>query len=91
MTEKMIENRVKKLRELEARKKELEAEENRIREELKAVLEEKGVEEITTKNFSVRWTKVKSNRFDLSAFRKASPEIAQAFTKATETRRFSVA
>ncbi len=42
MTEKMIENRIKKLQELEAQQKEIEAAAEAIRAELKADLEEKG-------------------------------------------------
>ena len=49
MTERMIENRIKKLRELEAQQKELEAAAETIRAELKADLEEKGVDELKTK------------------------------------------
>ena len=49
MTERMIENRIKKLRELEAQQKELEAAAEAIRAELKADLEEKGVDELKTK------------------------------------------
>ena len=55
MTERMIENRVKKLQELEAQQKEIEAQAEAIRAELKADLEEKGVDELKTKNFILRW------------------------------------
>lgn len=58
MTERMIENRIKKLRELEAQQKELEAAAEAIRAELKADLEEKGVDELKTKNFIVRWKEI---------------------------------
>lgn len=43
MTEKMIENRVKKLRDIEAQQKELETQAEAIRAELKADLEENTV------------------------------------------------
>ena len=43
MTERMIENRVKRLQEIEAQQKELETAAEAIRAELKADLEEKGV------------------------------------------------
>lgn len=48
MTERMIENRIKKLRELEAQQKELEAAAEAIRAKLKADREEKGVDELKT-------------------------------------------
>lgn len=49
MTERMIENRIRKLQEIEAQQKELEAAADAIRAELKADLEEKGVDELKTK------------------------------------------
>lgn len=62
MSERMIENRIRKLQELEAQQKELEAAADAIRAELKADLEEKGVEELKTTNFIVRWKEmVKKN------------------------------
>ena len=64
MTEKMIENRVKKLRAIEAQQKELEAAADAIRAELKADLEEKGVEELKTQNFILRWKEIVSSRLD---------------------------
>ena len=64
MTERMIENRVNKLRELEAQQKEIEAAAEAIRAELKADLEEKGVDELKTKNFILRWKEIISNRLD---------------------------
>ena len=71
MTEKMIENRVKKLRNIEAQQKELEAQTEAIRAELKADLEEKGVEELQTKNFLLRWKEIVSNRLDGKALKAA--------------------
>ena len=71
MTERMIENRIKKLRELEAQQKELEAAAEVIRAELKADLEEKGVDELKTKNFIVRWKEIISSRLDSKALKAA--------------------
>ncbi len=58
MTEKMIENRIKKLQAIEAQQKELETAAEAIRAELKADLEEKGLDELKTKNFIVRWKEI---------------------------------
>ena len=51
MTERQIENRVKKLREIESQRKALEEQEKALKEELKRDMESKGLEEIRTKNF----------------------------------------
>ncbi len=91
MTEKMIENRIRKLQELEARQKEIEAAADAIRAELKADLEEKGVEELATKNFIVRWKEVISSRLDGKALKAALPDVFAAYSKTTTTRRFTVA
>jgi predicted phage-related endonuclease len=48
-------------------------------------------DEMTVDVFKVRWTKVISNRFDTTAFKKAHEDIYGMFTKASETRRFSIA
>lgn len=91
MSERMIENRIRKLQELEAQQKEIEAAADAIRAELKADLEEKGVEELATKNFIVRWKEVISSRLDGKALKAALPDVFAAYSKTTTTRRFTVA
>ncbi len=91
MTERMIENRVNKLRELEAQQKELEAQAEAIRAELKADLEEKGVEELKTKNFILRWKEIISNRLDGKALKAALPDVYGQFCKVSTSRRFTIA
>ena len=87
MTERMIENRVKKLQELEAQQKEIEA----IRAELKADMEEKGLDELKTKNFILRWKEIISNRLDSKALKAALPDVYGQFCKASTSRRFTIA
>ena len=91
MTEKMIENRVKKLRDIEAQQKELEAAAEAIRAELKADLEEKGVEELQTKNFLLRWKEIVSNRIDSKSLKEALPDVYGQFCKVSTSRRFTIA
>ncbi len=62
MTERMIENRVKKLQTIEAQMKELEAQAEKLKAEIKADLEGKGVDELKTKNFIIYWKEIISNR-----------------------------
>lgn len=91
MTEKMIENRVKKLRALEAQQKEIETAAEAIRAELKADLEEKGVEELKTQNFILRWKEIISNRLDGKALKAALPDVYGQFCRVSSTRRFTIA
>ena len=91
MTEKMIENRVKKLQVIEAQQKELEAQADAIRAELKADLEEKGVDELKTKNFILRWKEIISSRLDSKALKAALPDVYGQFCRTSASRRFTIA
>lgn len=90
MTEKMIENRVKKLQAIEAQQKELEAAAEVIRAELKADLEQKGVDELQTKNFVLRWKEIITSRIDSRALKAALPDVYGQFCRATTSRRFTI-
>ena len=91
MTERMIENRVKKLQEIEAQQKEMETAAEAIRAELKADMEEKGLDELKTKNFILRWKEIISNRLDSKALKAALPDVYGQFCKASASRRFTIA
>lgn len=91
MTERMIENWVKKLQALEAQQKELEAAADAIRAELKADMEEKGLDELKTQNFILRWKEIISNRLDSKALKAALPDVYGQFCKASTSRRFTIA
>ena len=91
MTEKMIENRIKKLQTIEAQREELEAAAEAIRAELKADLEQKGVDELKTRTFLIRWKEIISNRLDGKALKTALPDVYGQFCKASTSRRFTIA
>lgn len=91
MTERQIENRIKKLQEIEAQQKELEAAADAIRAELKADLTEKGVDERKTKNFIVRWKEIISSRLDGKALKAALPDVYGQFCKSSTSHRFTIA
>lgn len=91
MTERMIENRIKKLSALEAQVAQLQEQADVIKGELKADLEEKGLEELQTKNFLIRWKEIVSSRLDGKALKAALPEIYSKYCRPTSSRRFTVA
>lgn len=91
MTERMIENRVKKLQAVEAQMKELEEQAEALKAEIKADLEAKGVDELQTKNFIIRWKEIISSRLDGKALKAALPEIYNQYCKPSASRRFTVA
>lgn len=91
MTEKMIENRVKKLQELEAQIEALEAAADAVREEIKADMSVRGLDELKTRNYTIRWREVVSSRIDSKALKAELPAVYGRFSVATTCRRFVVA
>ena len=78
-----MEPKIKELLELKRMKEELEAEITSMEDEIKRVM---GDEEILLAGaFKVIWTPYTSTRF-----KKEHAELAEAYTKTTTTRRFSV-
>jgi hypothetical protein len=91
MTEKQIENRVKKLKAIEKQRKDLEAQEKALKEEIKRDMESKGLEELKTKNFIIRWKEIISNTLDSKALKATFPDICEQFTKQSASKRFTIA
>lgn len=84
-------SKIRELKELKAMAEEIAAEITTIEDAIKAEMTARETEEMMIDVYKIRWTRVKSNRFDSTAFRKAMPELAEKFTRTTETRRFSIA
>ena len=91
MTDRQINNRITKLQGIEAQMKELEAQAEAIRAELKADLESKGEDEHNTGSFILRWKEIISNRLDGKALKAALPDVYGQFCKASTSRRFTIA
>ena len=83
--------KIRELKELKAMAEEIAAETTSIEDVIKAEMTARDTDEMTVDVYKVRWTKVSSNRFDTTAFKKVMPELAEKFTKTTESRRFSIA
>lgn len=84
-------SKIRELKELKAMAEEIAAEITTIEDAIKAEMTARETDEMMIDVYKIRWTRVKSNRFDSTAFKKAMPELAEKFTKTTETRRFSIA
>lgn len=91
MTERQIENRVKKLKAIEKQRKDLEAQEKALKEEIKRDMESKDLEELKTKNFIIRWKEIISNTLDSKALKATFPDICEQFTKQSASKRFTIA
>ena len=83
-----METKVKELLDLKRMKEELEAEITSMEDEIKQVMGDE--ETLLAGAFKVTWTPYTSTRFDSARFKKEHAELAEAYTKTTTTRRFSV-
>lgn len=91
MTERMLKNRIDKLDAIAAQQKALEEQAEKIRNEIKADMEQKGVDEISAFGRIARWKKVISNRLDGKALKVALPDVYSQYCKASTSRRFTIA
>lgn len=91
MSNNEIKSKVDDLREYRRMIEDLQAEVDAITDAIKAHMDAEGVDEIAGADFKVTWKAVTSNRIDSAALKAAYPEIAQAFTKSSTSKRFCVA
>ena len=91
MTNKELLEKIEALNEWEAILEEAKKEADKIREEIKADMASKDLEEQNIGQYIIRWTPVLSNRFDTTAFKKVHGDLYKAFTKQVSSRRFSIA
>ena len=91
MSERMLKNRIEKLDAIAAQQKALEEQAEAIRNEIKADMEEKGVDEITAFGRIARWKQIISNRFDSKALKAALPDVYGMYCKPTSSKRFTIA
>lgn len=86
-----ITGKIEELRELEELIEEAKAQAETIKDELKALMDNKGVEELNAGRFILRYTSVLSSRFDTKRFKeKFGEDVYKAFTKEVASRRFSI-
>lgn len=90
MTERMLKNRIDKLDAIAAQQKSLDEQAEKIRNEIKADMEQKGVDEISAFGRIARWKEVISNTFDSKALRAALPDVHSQYTKTRNSRRFTI-
>lgn len=86
-----IEAKVKELLELESFLNEISAQAETIKDELKAEMSERGVEELQAGEHIIRWVQVLSSRFDTKKFKeKMGEDVYKAFTREVPSKRFAV-
>ena len=85
-----IVSKIEELKELEALMREVEAEIEKIKDDIKKELTEQNKEEMIVGRYIVRWTSIVSNRFDSTTFKKEMEELYNRYLKQTKSRRFSI-
>ena len=89
MSTKELEAKIRELRQLQSLIEEAQAEAEGIRDAIKAHMGD--TQELRAWEYKITYRPVTSSRLDAAALRKALPDVAQAFTRQTTTRRFCVA
>lgn len=82
--------KIELLNKYEAMVEEMKAQADTIRNEIKAEMEARELEEMIAGQYIIRYTAVLSNRFDTTAFKKVMPEIYKAYSKQVSSRRFTI-
>ena len=82
--------KIEALKEWQQLRAEAEAQEEALKDELKDFMATENVEEYEAGRYILRWTTVKSNRFDSTAFKKSHLDLYKEFTKLSTSRRFTV-
>ena len=85
-----ITTKIESLRELEELIEEAKAEAETLRDEIKAEMLNRNIEEMTVGQYIIRWTSILSNRFDTTGFKRAYGDLYKSFTKQTASRRFTI-
>lgn len=86
LTKKQLDNRIKKLEELELQTKELKKAADALKEEIIAGLSQ---EHTTTANYKINYTAFSQKRIDTKSLKAELPEIAEQYAKETITHRFT--
>ena len=86
-----LDSKIKELRELRRMAEELQAEIDGITDTIKAEMTARNVDTLTGDDWKVTWKAVTSNRLDSASLKKELPDIAARYTKASVSRRFTLA
>ena len=82
--------KIEALRDLESLIEEAKAEAELIKDEIKAEMDERELEEMVVGSYVVRYKTISNSRFDSTAFKKYNIDLYKAFLKQVASKRFSV-
>lgn len=82
--------KIHQIKELQRMSEELTAELEALKDEVKQTMTEQNTDTLVIDCYKVTWKPVTSNRIDTTAIKRELPEIAERYTKTTETKRFTI-
>ena len=85
-----ITSKVENIKTLQAMIDELTAEMEAAKDEVKAEMTARGVDEMTVSCFKVRYKSVTSSRFDSTTFKQTHSELYEQYCKKIVSKRFSI-
>lgn len=88
MSTQELEQKVRELRQMQAIVEEVQAEAEALKDAIKAAMGQR--EELRAGEYKITWKAVTTARLDTAALHKAMPDVAEAFTTQSTTRRFIV-
>ena len=92
MTNEMIIQKIEKIKAIESFVKELEAEAESYKDEIKALMNSEAVETLTAGDYIIRWTSTLTSRFNTKKFKEDMGEaVYNAYLKQVASKRFSIA
>ena len=92
MTNDMIIQKVEKIKAIESFVKELEAESESYKDEIKALMNTEAVETLQAGDYIIRWTSTLTSRFNTKKFKEDMGEaVYNAYLKQVASKRFSIA
>jgi len=86
-----LDSKIKELRELRRMMDELQTEIDGITDTIKAEMTARNVDTLAGADWKATWKAVTTNRLDSTALKKELPDIAARYTKASVSRRFTLA
>ena len=91
MSTKELTTQIRRLKRLQAKLEELQAEISTIQNGIKAEMTAQNIEELNAGEYKIRFTTVTSNRFDTALFKQIHSDLYNQYSKPVTSRRFSVA
>ena len=86
-----LDSKIRELRELKRMQDELTGEIEAIQDAIKAEMTARNVDTLTGTDWKATWKAITTNRLDSTALKKELPDIAARYTKASISRRFTLA